>query len=211
MRSASPRVELCSTGPAARSMRSATCSRRSLSLRASDWPSKVRAIAGSLHTARCDQSPFRRKRREEPSVNGAAERDRSVGNDEDVTPERVAGPERLHRGDVRAQARADGIAPLSAAHGSAQPRPRPARSERRMTTFDAASGIVRLTTASAQIDFVLIMRGVMCGKLQSTRPCTCVKPGLERASRAPCRNSGQVRVTSLNLGSGNCRRRTLAF
>ena len=58
IRSASPRVELCRTGPAARSMSSANCSRLTPSLRASDGPSSVRTIAGSVQTPRCDQSPF---------------------------------------------------------------------------------------------------------------------------------------------------------
>ena len=49
------------------------------------------------------------ERREKPSVNGAAERDRTVRNGEDVLPERVAGPEGLHRGEVCAPARFDGV------------------------------------------------------------------------------------------------------
>src|SRR4029453_3559208 len=49
--------------------------------------------------------PFRRKGREKPSVDGAAKRNRSVANHEDVSPERITRPERLHRSEVRAQTR----------------------------------------------------------------------------------------------------------
>ena len=47
---------------------------------------------------------FRGKGREEPPVNGAAIRDRAVGQGEHVLPERVARPEGLHRGEVVAPA-----------------------------------------------------------------------------------------------------------
>ena len=53
--------------------------------------------------------PFRGKGREEPSIDGAAKRDRAVGKREDVLPERVARPEGLHRGEVVAPARLDGV------------------------------------------------------------------------------------------------------
>ena len=49
------------------------------------------------------------KRREKASVNGAAECDRVIGNGEDVLPERVAGPEGLHGGEVGSPARFDGV------------------------------------------------------------------------------------------------------
>ena len=52
--------------------------------------------------------PFGGKRREQPSVNGAAERDRMVGHGKDVLPERVAGPEGLYGGEVGTPARVDG-------------------------------------------------------------------------------------------------------
>ena len=51
---------------------------------------------------------FGGERREQPPVNGAAEGDGSVGAGEDVLPERIAGPERLHGGEVGAPARLDG-------------------------------------------------------------------------------------------------------
>jgi hypothetical protein len=53
---------------------------------------------------------FCRKRCEEPPVDGAAKRDRPVGDHEDVAPERIGGPEGLHRRDVRAQAGLDHVA-----------------------------------------------------------------------------------------------------
>ena len=53
--------------------------------------------------------PFGGKRREQPSVDCAAERDRVVGHRKDVLPEGVAGPEGLHGGEVGAPARVNGI------------------------------------------------------------------------------------------------------
>ena len=87
----------------------------------------------------------------------------------------IAGPERLHGGEVRAQARLDGVVRrLRCRIAAAAPA---CVLERRMTTFDAASGIARLTTASARIAFILIMFWVMRRKSAIDAPARrCENP-----------------------------------
>ena len=53
--------------------------------------------------------PFGGKRCEQSSVDSAPERDRVVGHREDVLPERVAGPEGPHGGEIGAPACVDGV------------------------------------------------------------------------------------------------------
>ena len=104
---------------------------------------------------------FRGKRREQPSVNGAAERDRVIGNGEDVLPERIAGPEGLHRGKVGAPARFDGIVQ----RGRRMHRCRSVTFAlaRRATTLHAATGIAAASAASVRRAFVPAAgRRMMC-------------------------------------------------
>ena len=121
----------------------------------------MRAIAESLHTAWRVHTPFFGKRREKPSVNGAAERDRAVGKREDVLPERVAGPEGLHRGEVGTAARFDGV--VRGVRRLSRRRAATFAFERRVTTFHAATGIAAVSAASARMAFVLIVGlRIMC-------------------------------------------------
>ena len=100
--------------------------------------------------------PFCGKRREKPSVNGAAERDRAVGNGEDVLPERVAGPEGLHGGEVGAPARVDGV--VRGVRRRSRRRRDDLALERRVTTVHAATGIAAASAASTSMAFVLVPR-----------------------------------------------------
>ena len=114
------------------------------------------ASAGSAHTAWRVHSPFAGKvARSRPSTalpNAIA----AVGNGEDVLPERVAGPEGLHRGEVGAPARLDGVVRCVRRLGRATAAA--CALARRATTFHAATGIAAASAASATMAFVLIER-----------------------------------------------------
>jgi hypothetical protein len=156
IRSASPRVELCRTGPAARSMSSATCSLRSARLGASADPSSVRAIAGSVQTACSDQSPLAGNvARSRPS----AALPNAIDPSGIVKTWRQNGYRGLNASIAATSARSracTGSASVSGAGTFAALVPDSGLGER-MKTFDAARGIATLTTASARVAFVLIM------------------------------------------------------
>ena len=157
------------------------------------------------------------ERREKASVNGAAERDRAVGNGEDVLPERVAGPEGLHRGEVCAPARFDGVVRSvrrlrrrrsgdRRARASCDDVPRGHRNPRGQrgeyqdglrahrgrsddVSEHGASGCKARSAAGPDGGRV---QSMSLRNLCEIRPST-------RESRWECSNLDQVRVTSLNL------------
>ena len=129
-----------------------------------------------------------------------AECDPAVGNGEDVPPERVARPERLHRGEVRAPARcrrdcparpAARLADVTAGRAIAQ----------RATTFHAATGIPAASRAIATAAFVLIERmGVL--RQRSCEDLHVIGPARPVESRKPAPISVKSRFEDVRAMTG---------
>ena len=141
--------------------------------------------------------PLCRKRREQPSVDGAAKGDRVVGNREDVTPERVARPEGFHRGHVRAPPRLDRVVRRGLRRG-----------DRRRLGVRAARNEIPRGEGNSRDE-----RGERQNGLRSHREAgkscnRCARtPGAEIGPKTRLlrgmSESGSCAVTSLNVRSGN--------